>query len=94
MTELIIPFIILSAFLNAAMVMAKVYFDENKIFKKLKPALPPLVGGLIALIAGFFLFGTGYELWLAFPVGFLSGTFSTSSYEIFEKVLKTKAEEI
>jgi len=90
-TTLVVIFIITSAFLNAVMELAKVYLGDNDVFAKLKPAIPPLAGAAIGIIVAIIAYSGAVYALGGFALGFLSGTMSATSYELFETFVKNRA---
>jgi uncharacterized membrane protein YfcA len=91
--ELIAVFLITSASLNGLMILLKKYLEDNKTFKKAKPAIPPVVGAIVGLIVGLMTVGGVLYIVGGLALGFLAGSMSTTSYELFQTFIKRKVEE-
>jgi hypothetical protein len=87
--EFLFHFLILSASLNALMVVLKriKQIKDHSIFNTLKPIIPPVAG----LAAGPFVFAD-LPIVTCLLAGFLAGTLCTTSYQAFRAVVKKEGE--
>lgn len=92
--ELIAVFLITSAALNGLMILLKNYLEDNKVFKKAKPAIPPVVGAIVGLIVGMLTVGGALYIVGGVALGFLAGSMSTTSYELFKTFIERKVDEV
>jgi hypothetical protein len=85
--DFIFDFILLSASLNAVMMILKRIkkIKEHSLFLNTKAIIPPVLGTAL----GFFVFRE-MALTSTLLSGFLAGTLCTTSYEIFKMGLKRK----
>lgn len=93
---IIVAFVVVSASLNGLMTMFKSYSPvaDNEFFKKHKPLLPPLLGTVAGLLFTFFYLREPAMLVLSGFAGFLAGCMSTTSYDMFEALVKRKVDKL